>query len=171
MVERRRVASVGAVTSLRFVPLAPGIAEEITDWFDDEDMIQYLGGRDWLAASLRFERPVDVSASDVTAVHTWIVVAADHPVAVVRVAKLEEPVAIMELAVAPTRRRRGVGKKVLAALWDLPELAGVDELYGEVASGHTGALALAAAAGFERVEDGDDRVRLRRRRPAVAPRP
>lgn len=162
------LASLGDMATLSFVPLAPAIAEQIADWFDDADTVRYLGGQQWLQSALRFERPVAPDLGEPSSVHSWLVLASDQPVAVVGVAIFPPHTGILELAVAPTRRRRGIGKRVLASLWDLAELAEVEEIYGEVEPGHRSAIRLAEAAGFEPDATAmSGRLRLRGRRPAA----
>jgi len=140
------------------------MAEQIADWFDDADTVRYLGGQQWLESALRFERPAPPEPGEATAAYAWLVVAADQqPVAVVAVAVSGARSAFLELAVAPTRRLRGVGKRVLTRLWTLPELANVDAIYGTIEADHPGAVRLAQSAGFTRTASVDGNLFVGRR--------
>ena len=57
---------------------------------------------------------------------------------------------LLTLAVAPAARRRGIGRALLDAALEAARLSGAEVLHLEVAAGNTAALALYAAAGFER---------------------
>ena len=76
---------------------------------------------------------------------------------------------ILTLAVAPAARRRGTGRALVEAAAGLAEGLEADSLFLEVAHDNTAALALYAAAGFERVglrkgyyASGADAVVMRR---------
>lgn len=58
---------------------------------------------------------------------------------------------ILDLAVLPERRRRGIGASLLATVWDAMQSEGVKELYLEVRETNTAAIALYRARGFRPV--------------------
>lgn len=144
------------MSALRFVPLAADYSELIAHWFEDADTVRFVGGLEWLASSLRFERPDDaqpVDGRDPVAHHAWLALSGEQPVALVDVLCYEDGSASMKMTVAPARRKLGLGKAVLHAVWQLPEMSGVTEVFGYVDPRHHAAVRLAAAAGF--VSTGD----------------
>ncbi|MEC9216233.1 MAG: GNAT family N-acetyltransferase [Pseudomonadota bacterium] len=66
------------------------------------------------------------------------------------IARLAGPEAeILTLAVDPAHRRRGIGRRLVTALFEAARAAGATELLLEVESTNNAAQALYAAAGFE----------------------
>jgi GNAT superfamily N-acetyltransferase len=161
------------VSNLRFVTLAPDYAELIEDWFDDADTVRFVGGLDWLASTLRFERPADsqpVDGDEPVAHHAWLALAGEQPVALVDVLSYRDGSASMKMTVAPTRRKLGLGKAVLHAVWRLPEMKDITEVFGYVDTRHHAAVRLAESSGFVATgaAKADGEVLFRRRRPADA---
>lgn len=162
------------VNPLRFVPLAADYAALIEHWFDDADTVRFLGGLDWLASTLRFERPDDTKPIDGRQPeehHAWLALSGDHPVALVDVLGYGDGSASMKMTVAPSRRKLGLGKAVLHAVWRLPEMADVTEVFGYVDPRHHAAVRLAEATGFVRTDEGNaaGEVLYRLRRPTAEP--
>lgn len=58
---------------------------------------------------------------------------------------------ILDLAVLPERRRRGIGGTLLSTVWNELQSQGVKELYLEVRSTNSAAIALYSARGFRPV--------------------
>ncbi len=161
------------MNTLRFVTLAPDYAELIEDWFDDADTVRFVGGLDWLASTLRFERPADtqpVDGEDPVAHHAWLALAGKQPVALVDVLSYGDGSASMKMTVAPTRRKLGLGKAVLHAVWRLPEMKDVTEVFGYVDAQHNAAVRLAEASGFVATGEPnpEGEMLFRKRRPADA---
>ena len=152
-------ASVHRVSSLRFVPLGADYSELIEHWFEDADTVRFVGGLDWLASTLRFERPDDtqpVDGRDPVAHHAWLALSGEQPVALVDVLGYGDGSASMKMTVAPGRRKLGLGKAVLHAVWRLPEMADITEVFGFVDPRHHAAVRLAEASGFVATGETND---------------
>jgi len=159
------------VATLRLVPLATDYAAQIAEWFDDADTVRFVGGLAWLHATLRFDRPSDVASTDlgqVAAHHAWLALADDQPVAVIDVLADEQGEAAIKMIVAPARRKMGMGRRVLDAVWGLPEMAAVRSVSGYVDPRHHAARRLAETAGFTPTGDRNEAGEVRYRRPGPA---
>lgn len=162
-------ATVSGVTALRFVSLGADYSELIEHWFEDADTVRFVGGLEWLASTLRFDRPDDaqpLDGRDPVVHHAWLALSGEQPVALVDVLGYEDGSASMKMTVAPARRKLGLGKAVLEAVWRLPEMADVTEVFGYVDPRHHAAVRLAEATGFvatgETNERGEELFRRQR---------
>jgi ribosomal protein S18 acetylase RimI-like enzyme len=82
----------------------------------------------------------------------FVITESQDPVAVVDVERDGEnpTTTVNAIAVAPSKRRSGIGRRALNAVADRPELARLSEFVGEVEVGNTAAENWVVAAGFER---------------------
>lgn len=149
---------------LSFVPVQPDHIEEVLEWFDDPQTQRFLGGREWirrLPALLRDSPGAEFRGRRVLARHAWVVHMAEIPVAIVDVESYGDRTAGFALVVAPTARRKGVGRRVLCELVTLEELAWVKTFIGAVEPENKAARRCVRRAQFEVAELEDEEGMLR----------
>jgi RimJ/RimL family protein N-acetyltransferase len=121
--------------SLRFMALDAALVQQIEPWFDDEQTRRYLGGRNWIRRELRLiaEVPGRVDGAVVVVGRWgWVAFEDDVPVGVIGAERYDDGTASTALTVAPGHRSRGVGRRMLSALLNRPELGGVIRIVGGV---------------------------------------
>jgi RimJ/RimL family protein N-acetyltransferase len=159
---------------LRFAPLTIDLLPEIEPWFDDRETIRFLGDRAWIRRELRLvnETPgTEYRGRRVVGRNVWAIFD-EVPVGIIDVERYDDGRAGCVIVVAPARRSQGIGRTILDAVWDRPELADVEELIGGVEPENVASRRCLAAAGFRLAREPDEEGMLNgaRTRPSRAPR-
>lgn len=156
---------MNVANAYRFEALTPALVREIEDWFDDRETQRYLGGRDWIRRELDLivsQPGTELRGS--TVIERLGFVAREKssaPVAFVAIEVYDDATAAIAIVVAPTRRARGVARRLLSGLLDLPELRPVERLTGAVEPENVACRRALAAAGFTIASTVDDEGMLR----------
>jgi GNAT superfamily N-acetyltransferase len=90
-----------------------------------------------------------------------------EPYALLDLERYDDGTAAVAVVVSPAHRRQGIAASVLRSIFDLPEIAGVDEIFAEVEQGNTAGVRLVFAAGLVpeargTADEGFDRFVVRR---------
>ena len=158
---------------MNFVSLTPDWIPVLEPWFDDADTRRYLGGREWLRRLPELiQRCPGVEVNGITSVarHVWIAVdatdtSANLPIGLVDVEPYSDGTAGFAFIVAPAMRGRGVGRHLLRALAERPELAQTHTLTGTVEPENAASLGCLAKAGFVIAAEVDEEGMLRVTKP------
>lgn len=158
-----------SVLTLR--PLTPGDLPGIVAWFEDPDTERFLGGPEWPAAMLaNADRSIGTTfrGAAQTGAHHYLALAADNPVGYIDCGTFDRctvyagegpdgPIITDSIDVAtesiafvidPQVRRRGLGRVMLTALPQRPELAFVELFEAGVEPANTASRRCLEAAGF-----------------------
>lgn len=147
-----------------FTLLTHDLAVAIEPWFDDADTTRHLGGREWVHQVLHLMSVMpgfvdgDITVLDRRA---WVVEDDGRHVALIDVEVYNDRTASLAIVVNPDQRGCGVAQRVLVAIWDLPELANVDELFGSIDVGNEASRRCLLAAGFMVASEPDHQGMLR----------
>lgn len=157
---------------LEFILLTPDLARAIEPWFDDPDTARSLGGRDWVRQALHLMKVMPGFSMDGTTVlarECYVVEEDGQLVALLDVEIYDDLDASLAIVVAPEARRRGVGRRVLEAMWKLPELKEVKSVFGSIDADNEASRRLFKAAGFKIASkpDHDNMLRVEKVRPGV----
>jgi RimJ/RimL family protein N-acetyltransferase len=150
---------MAAIADLRFVPLSSSLAGAIESWFDDRETARFLGGREWVWNELWLARQAPGSeylAPTVRRRCAWVAFEDAIPVGELTVEVYDDHRAAPVVVVAPELRGRGFGRAILEAMWTLPALAGVQEVFGGVEPENAASRCCLEAAGFTVSPDLDD---------------
>lgn len=155
---------------LTFTVLTPDVAVAIEPWFDDPDTMRHLGGREWVHQAFHLVQAMPgYTDGDVTVLdrRCWVVEHEGQHVSLLDIEVYGDATASLAIVVAPDQRCRGVARRVLTAIWDLPELALVREVFGCIDAGNTASRRCFASAAFTVGDepDHDGMVRVEARRP------
>lgn len=144
---------------MRFEPLTPELVQSIEPWFDDAETMRYLGGRSWVRREMELVRAspgVEFRGNIVLARHVWVVFdQVGQAVGLVDVEPYDDGTAGMAFVVAPPARGRGVGREMLLALEQQPELQDVRSIIGGVEPENAACRACLARAGYTVAEVPD----------------
>jgi GNAT superfamily N-acetyltransferase len=149
---------------LNFLPITPDSIKEAEEWFDDPDTKRFLGGREWIRripTLLQSSPGVDFRGRRILARYAWIVHTADGPAGIVDVERYDDGTAGIALAVAPTARGKGIGRRILSSLDILDELSDVKAFIGAVEPDNESAKRCMRNARFEVAEQVDEEGMLR----------
>lgn len=160
--------------ALWFAPLTTDLLPGIEPWFDDAETIRFLGDRAWIRRELRLvdETPgTEYRGRRVVGRDAWVVFD-ERPVGFIGVERYDDGRAGCTVVVDPDRRSQGIGRAILDAVWDRPELADVEELIGGVEPENVASRRCVAAAGFRLAPEPDEEGMLNgaRTRPPHASR-
>lgn len=145
------------MTTLTSRPLHADDFPLVEVWFDDPEVVRWLGDRAWPRRLLRL-----AAASNR---HAVLFMKGDDPVALLDLEREDDGTAAIACVVAPPLRRQGVGTSILRSLLTLPETEGVTAIVGEAEDGNDASERLLRSAGFvldARTEQGFNRYVLRR---------
>jgi RimJ/RimL family protein N-acetyltransferase len=159
--------------TLRFTPLRAELLPEVEPWFDDPETIRFLGDRNWVRRALRLvdETPgTQYRGRTVVGRDVWIIFK-QVPVGFIDVERYDDGRAGCALVVAPGMRCQGIGRAILAAVWERPELTDVEELIGGVEPENVASRRCLEAAGFRLSSEPDEEGMLQGActRPSHAP--
>lgn len=159
---------------LTFTPLTHDLALAIEPWFDDPDTMRHLGGRDWVHHALNLMKVMPgYSMGDVTVLDRqgFVIEEDGRRVALLDLEVYNDRTASLAIVVAPEERRRGVARRVLSCLWELPDLAGVESVFGCIDNGNEASRRCFSSAGFAIANkpDHEGMLRIEMRRPADSP--
>jgi GNAT superfamily N-acetyltransferase len=141
-------------------PLRGNDLTTIEPWFDDPETQRWLGGRDWPSRLAQLaEQPGRFAL---------LYARGEEPVALLDIERYDDGTAAVAVVVSPRHRRQGIAASILGSIFDLPEVAGVEEVFGEVEQGDTAGERLVCAAGLvpearATTDEGFDRFVVRRR--------
>lgn len=176
-------------------PLTPGDLPGIVAWFEDHDTQRFLGGPGWPAAMLaNADRSIGTTFRGATQVGTdhYLALAADNPVGYIDCGTFDRctvyggegpvgPIITESIDVAtgsiafvidPRVRRRGLGRAMIVALTEQPELHLVELFEAGVEPANTASRRCLEAAGFgvrSEEPDGEGMLYYRARRANVDP--
>jgi RimJ/RimL family protein N-acetyltransferase len=148
----------GDMRMFQFTRFTAELLPEVEPWFDDSETIRFLGDRDWVRRALRLvdETPgTQYRGRTVLGRDVWIVFR-QVPVGFLDVERYDDGRAGCALVVAPAMRCQGIGRAILEAVWELPELADVEELIGGVEPENVASRRCLEAAGFRLSSEPDD---------------
>jgi RimJ/RimL family protein N-acetyltransferase len=173
-----RAMLMGDMCALRFTRLTPESLPAVEPWFDDRETIRFLGDRNWVRRALRLvhETPgTEYRGRTVVGRDVWMIIFKHIPVGFIEVERYDDRCAECALVVAPAMRRQGIGRAILDAVWERPELAEVEELIGGVEPENVASRRCLEAAGFRLSSEPDKEGMLQGTRarsgsgPAAAP--
>jgi len=145
---------------MRFELPTEKLVVAVEPWFDDAETIRYLGGPEWVRASLALMRKtpgLELKGSLVLARHVWVIFnEEDRPVALVDAELYEDGATALAMVVAPSIRSRGVGQRILIALTEREELKNVQTIIGGVEPENAACRACLKKAGFTISEEPDE---------------
>ncbi len=168
-----------APASIELRPLTSGQLPVIAPWFEDPDTSRFLGGPAWPAAMLAHgERSIGTTfrgAAQIGA-HHYLALADGTPVGYIDCGIFDRctvyagervdgpmiteasdaPTGSIAFAVNPARRGQGLGRAMIAALLDRPELQAVELLEAGVDPENMASRRCLEAAGFRLVSEAPD---------------
>lgn len=121
----------------------------IDAWFDDPQTQRWLGGRDWPAQALQLADPR-------AGRFALLALDQDQPVGLLDVELDAGGTASFAVVVDPRLRRRGIARRMFAAMLSRPELAGVHHLTAGVEHGNTPSERLLRTLGFTALDTASD---------------
>ena len=151
----------------------------VRPWFEDVDTRRFLGGRDWPARMLALTEAVIGTifrGALQTAAYRWIALDCADPVGYIDcgvfdrwtvcgagraadpevVSVIDRPAASIALAVDPTRRKAGIGRSMVRAVVDAPEVRHVEVFGAGVEPENVASIRCFEASGFLRQSDEPD---------------
>lgn len=160
--------------ALRFAPLTADLLPEVEPWFDNPETIRFLGDRNWIRRELRLvdETPgTEYRGRMVVGRDVWVI-SEQVPIGFIDVERYDDNRAGCVIVVAPAMRRQGIGRAILDAVWERPELASVEELILGVEPENMASRRCLTAAGFRLSPEPDEEGMLQgaRTRPSRASR-
>lgn len=160
--------------ALRFAPLTADLLPEIEPWFDDPETIRFLGDRAWIRRELRLVDETlgtEYRGRRVVGRDVWVIFD-ELPVGFIDVERYDDGRAGCVIVVAPARRSQGIGRAILDAVWNRPELVDVEELIGGIEPENVASRRCVTAAGFRLATEPDEEGMLNgaRKRPSRASR-
>jgi RimJ/RimL family protein N-acetyltransferase len=158
---------------IRFIPLTAQNVHDVTAWFDDEDVIRWLGDEDWPRTLLRLSIEAPGSESRgrrVAARHALMACEGSHAVGLIDLERFEGGDACIALVVNPDMRQRGYCSRIVQALLADELTAGVDCMEAFVDPGHIAGRRCLERSGFvlESSEPNDDGLMAYVLRPATS---
>lgn len=158
--------------NLVFVRLTHDLARAIEPWFDDADTVRSLGGRQWVHHALHLMSVMPGFEMDGTRVldrSCYVVEEHGRRVALLDIEVYDDLTASLALVVAPDSRGRGVGRRVVTAMWELPEMIQVKSVFGSIDADNPASLRCFAGAGatITTEPDRDGMLRAEMERPAI----
>jgi RimJ/RimL family protein N-acetyltransferase len=164
---------MGDMCALQFIQFTARLLPEVEPWFDDPETIRFLGDRNWVRRALRLveETPgTEYRGRMVLGRDVWIIFKR-VPVGFIDVERYDDGRAGCALVVAPAMRCQGIGRAILEAVWECPELADVEELIGGVEPDNVASRRCLEAAGFRLSSEPDEEGMLQGAcaRPSDAP--
>lgn len=126
-------------------PLVAADIPVIQPWFDDEETRHWLGGRDWPVKSLRLTGPDRYELLAIVEGVSFGMVDVE----------VEHRRAAFAVVIAPTFRRKGLGRQMVEACIAEPMFADVVEWFAGVERGNVASRQLLERAGFLRMTDED----------------
>ena len=144
--------------AIRFVRLDAELVAVVEPWFEDADTILFLGDRAWIRRELQLlESAAGAGSGNETSEgrDAWIAFERNAPVGYIGVERYADRRAACVLVVDPNARRRGIARELLLCVWERPELAETEELFGGVALENAASRLCLASAGFSLSEEAD----------------
>ena len=142
---------LGRSSTVRRMELRPFMESDyptLAPWFEDETVVRWMGGPDWLDTAAR-------KATHDPATHSLFVGHDDDPVSVVSVERIPDGRAGVAMMVVPDAQGLGRGTATLAAVLDLPEFEEVPEFFAYIEIENKRSVKLVERLGFVRATEPD----------------